>query len=264
MYQALRAASVILRAVLGDHFAADPELGPLSAGRGGSLQVSLETPDAMRAGSTFRLSVWLYCIVQDDQLRNRPPTRIAPGLEQGPPLPLRLHYLLTPIVANDTAALAGGPEREETLLGLPMQFFHGHPILRQWPAERDRQRADHADRAADAGGDHPRRGIRAPALAAPGVVRGDVRADRQDRYAGVARACRPGPRRASGDRGDGAMTRSMVTLGGRVVTIAIDASPDDADAFDIALAGERERTMHESNHQALTEIHRRHHQPHRE
>jgi hypothetical protein len=130
VYQALRAASVTLRGVLEDHFDADPDLSPLFVRGGGSLQVSLETPDAMRTGSIFGLSVWLYRLVQDDQLRNLPPTRVAPTLEQGPPLPLRLHYLLTPIVANDTAALGGGPEREQTLLGRAMQYVYGHPILR--------------------------------------------------------------------------------------------------------------------------------------
>jgi hypothetical protein len=130
MYQALRATSVTLRGVLEDHYAADPELGPLFVGGGGTLQVSLETPDAMRTSSTFGLSIWLYRIVLDDQLRNSPPNRIASGLEHGPPLPLRLHYLLTPIVANDTSSHSGGPEREQALLGRAIQLFHGHPILR--------------------------------------------------------------------------------------------------------------------------------------
>jgi hypothetical protein len=130
VYQALRAASVTMRGVLEDHLAADPDLGSLFVAGGGALQVTLETPDAMRSASIFGLSLWLYRIVQDDQLRNRLATCVAPGREQAPPLPLRAHYLLTPIIANDTTTAGGGPEREQTLLGRAMQFFHGHPILR--------------------------------------------------------------------------------------------------------------------------------------
>jgi hypothetical protein len=130
MYQALRAASVTLQDLLVRHYADDPDLGPLFTAGGGTLHVSLETPDAMRAAPIHGLSVWLYRIVRDDQLLNRAPLRVEPTLEQGTPLPLRLHYLLTPIVAEDTAALGGGPEREQTLLGRAMQRLHSHPILR--------------------------------------------------------------------------------------------------------------------------------------
>ena len=46
------------------------------------------------------------------------------------PLPLRLYYLVTPIVAIDNAHPAVSPEREHALLGRVMQLFYEHPIMR--------------------------------------------------------------------------------------------------------------------------------------
>ena len=43
------------------------------------------------------------------------------------PLPVRLHYLITPI-ANTTDALEGSVT-EQVILGKVMQTFHDHPIL---------------------------------------------------------------------------------------------------------------------------------------
>jgi hypothetical protein len=41
-------------------------------------------------------------------------------------LPLRLHYLVTPLTSRDNA---GDPETEQYLLGKIMQAFYSHPIL---------------------------------------------------------------------------------------------------------------------------------------
>ena len=44
------------------------------------------------------------------------------------PLPVRLHYLLTPITAS--ADLQGGPETEQVVLGKVLQALNDHPVLR--------------------------------------------------------------------------------------------------------------------------------------
>ncbi len=52
MYTALHATSLTLASYLANGFKADPELGPLfDPGQGGSMQVSLNTPDEMHDAS---------------------------------------------------------------------------------------------------------------------------------------------------------------------------------------------------------------------
>jgi hypothetical protein len=52
------------------------------------------------------ISLWLYRIVRDSERLNDPPLRISSDAVKPPPLPLRLHYLITPITgrANDGEA----------------------------------------------------------------------------------------------------------------------------------------------------------------
>ena len=57
---------------------------------------------------------------------NAPPDRIAYNQLRRTPLPLRLHYLMTPTTASD---LAGGPETEQLVLGKVLQVFHDHPLM---------------------------------------------------------------------------------------------------------------------------------------
>ena len=44
-----------------------------------------------------------------------------------PPLPVRLHYLMTPIVSTRLQASA---ETEQAIIGKVLQAFHSHPVLR--------------------------------------------------------------------------------------------------------------------------------------
>jgi len=45
---------------------------------------------------------------------------------QPPPLPLRLHYLMTPVTNSAT----GNPDTEQLILGKVMQLLHGAAVLR--------------------------------------------------------------------------------------------------------------------------------------
>ena len=70
--------------------------------------------------------MWLYRVVRDDSRLNDPP-RLRPlpngTVEVLPPaLPLRLHYLMTPLVDD-------GPDTEQRILGRVLQHFHMQPIL---------------------------------------------------------------------------------------------------------------------------------------
>jgi hypothetical protein len=123
MITALRATSRTIADFLQAQFEADPNLAVFFAAPG-TLRVYLNTPAEMtvRAG----LSVWLYRVVRDESTLNRPPERISAGLTRRVPLPVRLHYLLTPITHSDED---DAPETEQAILGKVLQCFHDRPQL---------------------------------------------------------------------------------------------------------------------------------------
>jgi Pvc16 N-terminal domain len=91
--------------------------GPLSG-----TQVDLRSPREIGGTSNQTLlSFWLYRVRRLDELNNAPPQRRPDGRLSMRPLPLNLHYLLTPIASN--------PLTVQRLLGLAMQAFHQEPRL---------------------------------------------------------------------------------------------------------------------------------------
>ena len=90
------------------------------------MVVSLNTPQEMNEKPAEGLSVWLYQIIRDEQRLNDPPVRISLTQVQPPPLPVRLHYLMTPVTNEQT----GDPETEQLILGKVLQLFHSHSVLR--------------------------------------------------------------------------------------------------------------------------------------
>jgi hypothetical protein len=129
VYTALRATSVTITQLLESRLRADPALGTLfDPGLGGTMEVSLRTPQEMREASQQGLSVWLYRVARDEQLLNVPPRRVSVDRLRPLPLPLRLHYLMSPIIVNgDNAAAA--PALEQAVLGKVLQTFHDTPIV---------------------------------------------------------------------------------------------------------------------------------------
>jgi Pvc16 N-terminal domain len=123
MYTALRATSRTLAKFLETKFQADPLL---SGFFGGGMVVSLNTPEEMNEKPAEGLSVWLYRVIRDENRLNDPSVRLSPTELQPPPLPLRLHYLVTPV----TSESFGDPETEQIILGKVLQVFYSHPILR--------------------------------------------------------------------------------------------------------------------------------------
>lgn len=124
MITAIRATSRTLADFLQAQFASDPDLGSFFAG-GGTMRVFLNTPADM-TGTRSGLSVWLYRVTRDPSTLNRPPERISPTRTRPAPLPLRLHYLFTPVI-NSTAADA--PATEQVILGKALQALNDHPQL---------------------------------------------------------------------------------------------------------------------------------------
>lgn len=125
MFTALSATSQTLAAHLRPPLEADIEFF-----RDGTMVVSLSNPQEMQGGSVPEgLSLWLYRVVRDEQRLNAPRRRLGPSEFQRVPLPMRLHYLATPLVnVQSTDPLS--PVLEQTILGKVMQVFHDHPVLR--------------------------------------------------------------------------------------------------------------------------------------
>jgi hypothetical protein len=104
----------------------DPDLGSLF-GAAGAMNVSLNTPQEMSEGTDFGVSLWLYRLERDELRLNAAETYVAPDQLRGPPLPLRLHYLVTPMTDVTTAV---GTETAQFILGKVLQVLHDQPLLR--------------------------------------------------------------------------------------------------------------------------------------
>jgi hypothetical protein len=124
MITALRATSQTLAAMLRARFLAEPSLAALF-GAGGAT-VSLATPDEMVRRREIGLSIWLYRVIRDDLTLNRQEERSSFGTFRRVPLPLRLHYLLTPMLSSSADQ---APETEQHILGAVLQTFHDHQSL---------------------------------------------------------------------------------------------------------------------------------------
>lgn len=127
MYTAIYSTSQTLRDYLVARFAT--ETGPFGLAGffgGANTGVWLDTPHELEEAGRQGLSLWLYRLVRDEHRLNDPPTRrqTAAGATElvPPPLPLRLHYLATPIAT-------ASPETEQRVLGKILQVFHTTPTL---------------------------------------------------------------------------------------------------------------------------------------
>ncbi len=126
MSTAIRDASVSLRTLLENRLRLDPDVrGMLPPGA--LLNISLNTPEEMAQTNEQGISLWLYRIVRDEFRLNARPTRVPPDRLRIQPLPLRLHYLVTPVFQRAQGVAA--PELEQTLLGKVAQVFHEEATL---------------------------------------------------------------------------------------------------------------------------------------
>ncbi|WP_167854707.1 DUF4255 domain-containing protein [Mangrovimicrobium sediminis] len=128
-YRAINATTVTLLDLLTSRFVADPLLRPFfDSGAGGSMVLSARTPQEMADSNEAGLSVWLYRIARDPELLNQPPRRVAADAYEYRPLPLRLHYLMTPVV-NDPEVSGNDPGMEQFIIGKVLQSLHDTPVL---------------------------------------------------------------------------------------------------------------------------------------
>ena len=128
-YRFINASTMTVSALLSSNFEADTLLGPVfDSGLGGNMMVSARTPNEMADLDEAGLSVWLYRIARDPELLNLPPRRTGFDTFEYRPLPLRLHYLMTPVV-NDIDHGGNDPGIEQLIIGKVLQTFHDNAVL---------------------------------------------------------------------------------------------------------------------------------------
>lgn len=135
MYTAISDTSESLAAYLGD--ALGDAIGAFSAG---TLRTGIDDPATMAAGTDRGVAVWLYRVARDENGLNRPRRRIGPGEHERVPFPLRLSYLVAPVLDDEPQA----SQTAQRILGVVLQAFHDHPTLRGGDLP-DRLAASHAE-----------------------------------------------------------------------------------------------------------------------
>lgn len=116
-YTAIKAVSETLKELLKAHITNDSE--PQLNG----VPIDLRSPKEMREDKDAKgVSLWLYRVVRNPDLLNRPPVRPAMDQIARHALPIDLYYLVTPIAAESID--------EQVLLGRVLQTFNDHSTLR--------------------------------------------------------------------------------------------------------------------------------------
>ena len=129
MYTAISATSDTLMHYLRQQLAAD-----ISFFTDGSMIVTLNNPQEMVERGRQGLSLWLYRVVRDEERLNAPPERVSRTERRPVPLPVRLHYLMTPLVNIEDDE---SPLTEQTILGRVLQAMHDRPRLRGMDLQGD-------------------------------------------------------------------------------------------------------------------------------
>jgi len=86
-------------------------------------EITLKSPKEIKddGGSTNKVSIFLYQILENHYLKNEEPQRISDTELKSPPLSLDLLYLVTPYSDDKT--------QEKIILGKVMQIFHDNAVL---------------------------------------------------------------------------------------------------------------------------------------
>jgi hypothetical protein len=128
---AVRDCSASLRQLLERALRDDSELSPFfdpfdpAPDAIGTLVITLNNPEEFEEQEQEGVSIWLYLVERDGETLNLPPRRVPPDRVLRRPLPLRLHYLVTPLVNYRTREHAA--ELEQLILGKILQVFHDNP-----------------------------------------------------------------------------------------------------------------------------------------
>lgn len=120
-FRVLQTISANLRQLLFNQLSASDELSDMFTSEN---NISLDSPATLADSSdasTAQLSVYLYQVLPDPYLNNRPPIPAGMGQQVYPPLSLRLFYLITP--------LSDSSEENLLILGRVMQILAANTIV---------------------------------------------------------------------------------------------------------------------------------------
>jgi len=119
-FTAIYAVSRTLKALLDTQIKADTQFTHSPA------PISLRSPKAIReTGSvdpSYSVSVWLYRVTRNEYTMNTRPNRTVANQLPGPPIPINLYYLITPMNED--------PESQQVVLGKILQVCNDYAILR--------------------------------------------------------------------------------------------------------------------------------------
>jgi Pvc16 N-terminal domain len=121
-YRVMSAVDETLRTLLWSRIQFDSEISSII---GTEQQITLEPPFKVIKDTDPEqesLSLYLYRLVENAELKNRPLERVNESALRYPPLPLNLFYLVTPLT-NTT-------ENDHKVLSKSMQIFHDHAIAK--------------------------------------------------------------------------------------------------------------------------------------
>lgn len=114
-YHVIAAVSQALRQLLWQGFSGDQAITDHVKGQ---QEINLGNPAEVETEQPSRLSLWLYMVSTNPYMRND--NQYAAAGEPFPRMPLTLHYLVTPKLADGVNNL--------TLLGKAMQILHDTPV----------------------------------------------------------------------------------------------------------------------------------------
>lgn len=88
-----------------------------------NVPIQLYSPPEMDSvGQVPGISLWLYKVSRMAEMLNEPPERKTANQMLRTPLPVLLHYLVTPMATD--------PITRQTLLGRVLQVFNDHSVMR--------------------------------------------------------------------------------------------------------------------------------------
>ena len=85
------------------------------------VSVELKSPKEMHFDQDTGISVWMYRVTRNEHILNQPAERIGVNQVRRQPLPVNLHYLVTPMMSD--------PLDEQELLGRVLEALNDHPVL---------------------------------------------------------------------------------------------------------------------------------------
>jgi hypothetical protein len=91
--------------------------------------IALVSPGEIEGKDNFRLSLFLYQVSENSELKNQEMENMGVSKLKAPPIALDLHYMLTSYPSPGIQDRTERTQEEHSILGRAMQVMHDNPIL---------------------------------------------------------------------------------------------------------------------------------------